>query len=75
MTIDWIEVRCPCCRILLLVALPAMKGPAAPRCDECGAALDAAAVLDGDCVASSAASAWKRPTFADAFRPGTPAIN
>ncbi len=56
MTIDWIEVRCPCCQTLLLVALPAMKGRAAPRCDECGAALDTAA-LGADCTAPATASA------------------
>jgi hypothetical protein len=39
MAIDWIEVRCPCCRTLVLVALPAMKGPGTPCCEECGADL------------------------------------
>jgi hypothetical protein len=56
MAIDWIEVRCPCCRTLLLIALPAMKGPAAPFCEECGAALDAAALGTGAATPTAAST-------------------
>ncbi|HEY0523862.1 MAG TPA: hypothetical protein VGD08_10755 [Stellaceae bacterium] len=56
MTIDWIEIRCPCCRTLLLVALPAMKGPGAPCCEECGAALTATLDFDADGDVTGAAA-------------------